>query len=62
MDAKRNEKLLEILKRCPFVLETINNNVHSEEYNKRYEWGTITDDELALVKEWLFDETKQRNE
>lgn len=56
MDAKRSEKLLEILKRSPFVLESINNNTFNDEYNKRYEFGTITNKELELIKEWLFND------
>ena len=47
-------EILEIIKRSPFVLERIFElDNKRQEYKKRYWYGTISDDELNKVKEWL---------
>lgn len=47
-------KILDILKQSPFVLDTINKNVYNPKYNQKYNFGTITDEELNIIKDWLF--------
>ena len=51
--AHRYGKLLDILKKCPFVLDSIYRNTNNTEFSKRYQFGTITDSELEIVKRWL---------
>ena len=50
---ERDLKVLEILKRSPFILEKLAEYSTDREYNKRYFYGTITDNERNLVEEWL---------
>ena len=49
----KNDKVLEVLKRCPFVLHSIYENTNNCDYIKRYGFGTIADSELEIVKRWL---------
>ena len=56
------EKILSILKDSPFILQKIFENKglkNQEEFDKRYFWGTITEDKYQTIKEWLeSDKTK----
>lgn len=45
--------VLEILKRNPFILEVLFKKGFGKEYDERYMWGTITDEEVNKIKEWL---------
>ena len=49
----KNDKVLEILKECPFVLHSIYENTNNVDYIKRYGFGTITDSRLEIIKRWL---------
>jgi hypothetical protein len=51
--AHRYGKILDILKKCPFVLDSIYRNTNNTEFSKRYQFGTIVDSELEIVKRWL---------
>lgn len=53
MNTKQALEILDIIKRCPFVLERIYELDNNEEYNNRYFFGTISDSELQKVREWL---------
>lgn len=50
---RKQDQLLDILKKCPFVLDSIYRNTNNTEFSKRYQFGTITDSELEIVKRWL---------
>lgn len=53
---KRAKELLKILKDSPFILQKIFENKelkNQEQYDKKYFWGTITEDKVVKVKEWL---------
>lgn len=59
MTNKEKLEVLEILKKKPFILQKIFENKglsNQDEYDKKYFWGTITEDENAKVEEWLEDE------
>jgi hypothetical protein len=50
------EKVLSVLKDNPFILQKIFENKglkNQEEFDKRYFWGTITEDKVRIIKEWL---------
>lgn len=52
-------EVLNILKDSPFILQKIFKNKglkNQEEFDKRYFWGTITEDKRRIVKEWLENE------
>lgn len=50
----RQQKVLDILRHSPFILEKIfEDDGKHDEYNHAYFYGTITDDEVALIKKWL---------
>lgn len=51
--AHRYGKILDILKKCPFVLDSIYRNTNNTEFSKRYQFGTITDKELNVIRDWL---------
>ena len=51
--AHRYGKILDILKKCPFVLDSIYRNTNNTEFSKRYQFGTITDNELNVIRDWL---------
>lgn len=48
----RQQKVLDILKNSPFILERLAENDNGE-FAKKYDYGTITDEEVKLVKKWL---------
>ena len=50
---RKQDKILEILKECPFVLSAIYENTNNVDYIKRYGFGTITDSRLEIIKRWL---------
>lgn len=59
MDAKKKEKVLEILHRSPSVLETMfhNGDLEVDKAGQRYFFGAIvTKKEYELVKEWINEE------
>ena len=47
-------EVLEIIGECPIILHRIfENDKELADYKKRYFFGTITDDKVDKVKEWL---------
>jgi len=52
-DALKYGKICDILKQSPFILEVMRDKTKSEEYKKRYEFGTITDEEVNIIKDWF---------
>ena len=58
---KKTKELLSILKDSPFILQKIFENKelkNQEQYDKKYFWGTITEDKVIKIKEWLENEEK----
>ena len=58
MTNKEKLEVLEILKKKPFILQKIfeNNDLEpnaQKNYDGKYFWGTIDEDEYQKVKEWL---------
>lgn len=49
----RQQKVLDILRKSPFILEVLFSQNVDEEYNKKYMWGTITDEDRAIVEKWI---------
>ena len=49
----RQQKVLDILRESPFILEVLFSQNVDEEYNKKYMWGTITDDDREIVEKWI---------
>ena len=62
LKAQEMEKELNILKDSPFILQKIFENKglkNQEQFDKRYFFGTITEDKYQTIKEWLeSDKTK----
>ena len=53
---QEQKEILEILKESPFILENIFNNKglkNQDKYNEHYFWGSITEDKVNKIKEWL---------
>lgn len=51
---EKDLEVLQILKECPFILERLFDNFEfTKELEDKYFFGTITDDKVAKVKEWL---------
>lgn len=47
-------KVLDIIKRHPFILERLFDEADMhDDYNHDYWWGVVTDKEVEMVKEWL---------
>lgn len=56
LKAQEQEKILNIIKENPFILENYFKNKglkNQEDYDKKYFWGTITEDEAIKVQRWL---------
>ena len=56
LKAQEQEKVLSILKDSPFILQKMFENKelkNQEQYDKKYFWGTITEDKVRIIKEWL---------
>ncbi len=54
-----DKEILKILKESPFILQRLfggNDLKNQEEYNKRYFWGTITEEDAQKVIAWLNEE------
>lgn len=49
----RQQKVLDILRESPFILEVLFAQNVDEEYNKKYMWGTITDEDREIVEKWI---------
>ena len=51
---EKDLKVLEIIYSCPFIIErlALNGKLGKEAFH-RYLWGTISDDEVKKVKEFL---------
>lgn len=57
-----DKEILDILKKSPFILSKIYGNnllVKQADYDKRYFWGTITNEEIDKVIKWLDKEPKE---
>lgn len=54
---EKDLKVLDIIKRHPFILERLfdEGGMH-DDYNHDYWWGVVTDKEVEIVKEWLDNE------
>lgn len=47
-------KVLDIIKRHPFILERLfDEGGMRDDYNHDYWWGVVTNKEVEMVKEWL---------
>ncbi|MCR5786464.1 MAG: hypothetical protein K6G28_02025 [Acholeplasmatales bacterium] len=54
-----DKEILKILKEKPFILQKLfggNDLKKQVDYDKRYFWGTITEDEVNKIVAWLNDE------
>lgn len=50
-------KVLDIIKRHPFILERLfNESDKHDDYVHDYWWGVVTDKEVEMIKEWLDNE------
>ncbi len=49
----RQQKVLDILRESPFILEVLFSQNVDEEFSKKYMWGTISDDDRAIVEKWI---------
>lgn len=56
---EKETEVLHILKECPFILEKLFDNYElTEKETDKYFFGTITDEQVAKVKEYFNNETK----
>ena len=49
----KQQKVLDILRKSPFILEVLFAQNVDEEFTKKYMWGTITDEEREIVEKWI---------
>ena len=66
MTTEKKLKVLKIIKKSPFVFESIFNNriplKNREEFKRNYLFGTITNSEIELVKEFLEEDVEKKGE
>ena len=49
----RQQKVLDILRESPFILEVLFSQNVDENFTKKYMFGTITDEDRAIVEKWI---------
>ena len=56
MTKQQKIEVLKILKESPFILEVLFSQNFDAEHTRKYMYGTITDNDVQKVKEWIKDE------
>ena len=49
----RQQKILEIIKECPFILQVLFERHLSDDYCKKYMWNTIPEEDKRLVEAYF---------
>ena len=49
----RQQKVLDILRESPFILEVLFAQNIDEKFTKKYMYGTITDEDRDIVEKWI---------